>query len=169
VICLPFFTRCFRIETSTCINVEGMITQCQHGDETKANQSTPHAVMPVGPIRSRSAIQSGAFSLGLKHPKPVILVSSNAPPGSGLTFLNPTIAHTREPNLASIAALAGFVMFDFPARNYKKTLRILYRQRYILSSAYYGSRRSRTPLMKTDVKCSGAKMMTGTMTCYSST
>jgi hypothetical protein len=53
--------------------------------------------------------------LGLNHPNPVSLLSSDAPPGSSLTPLNPTIAHTKYPHLASIVALIGFIIFDFPA------------------------------------------------------
>jgi hypothetical protein len=73
--------------------------------------------MPVGPYPSRSAIQSDTLSLGPKHSKPVSLLSSGAPPGYSFIPLNPTIAHTNQPHLASIVAVAGFVIFDIPARN----------------------------------------------------
>jgi hypothetical protein len=36
--------------------------------------------------------------------------------------LNPNIAHTKNPDLASIVALAGFVIFDIPARNNMKNI-----------------------------------------------
>jgi hypothetical protein len=86
--------------------------------------NTLQRITSVRPSASRSAIQSDALSLGLNHPNPVNLLSSDAPPGSGLTPMNPTIAHTKKPHLASIVTLSGFVIFDFPARNYKKTLYI---------------------------------------------
>jgi hypothetical protein len=76
---------------------------------------------PVGPSASRSAIQSDALSLWPKHPKPVSFLSSEAPPGSGLTPLNPTIAHTKYPHLDSIVALARFVIFAFPQEITRKS------------------------------------------------
>jgi hypothetical protein len=68
--------------------------------------------MPVGPSASRSAIQLDTLSLGLKDPKSGNLLSSGAPPGSRLTPLNPTIAHTKKSHLASIVAITGSVIFD---------------------------------------------------------
>jgi hypothetical protein len=56
----------------------------------------------VGPFASRSAIQSDTLSIGLKHLKPVCLLSSGAPPESGLTPLIPTIVHAKKPHLALI-------------------------------------------------------------------
>jgi hypothetical protein len=58
--------------------------------------------MPVAPSVSRSAIQSDTFSLGLKHPKAVSLLSSDAPQGSGLKPRNPTIAHLKQPHCPNI-------------------------------------------------------------------
>jgi hypothetical protein len=46
-----------------------MITQCQYGDDTKAELSTPHTPTPVGLSDSRLAVQSDALSLGPKHLK----------------------------------------------------------------------------------------------------
>jgi hypothetical protein len=99
-----------------------MIKQCQRGDDTNAELSTPHAAMPPGPSARRSAIQSNTLSLGPKYPNPVSLRSSDAPPCSGLISLNSTIAHTKKPHLASSVALAGFAVFDFPARDSNRTL-----------------------------------------------
>jgi hypothetical protein len=76
--------------------------------------------MPVGPSASRLAILSDSLSLGPKHPKAARLQSSDDPLGSILMPLNPTIAHTKKLQLASIIALAGFIIFDFPARKCTK-------------------------------------------------
>jgi hypothetical protein len=49
------------------------------------------------------------------HPKAVSFLSSGVPSWSGLTTLNPTVAHTQSPHLASIVPLARFVIIDFSA------------------------------------------------------
>jgi hypothetical protein len=60
-----------------------MISQCQRGDDTEAEWSTPHATRPVGPSASRSAIQSDILSIGLKHPEPIsLLISHHSSPYS---------------------------------------------------------------------------------------
>jgi hypothetical protein len=78
--------------------------------------------MPVEPSASRSAIQSDTLSFGLKHSIPVSLRSSDAPPGSGLTNLNPTIGQTKLPHSAPIVAPAGFVIFGIPGRIFTRNL-----------------------------------------------
>jgi hypothetical protein len=76
--------------------------------------------MPVGLSASRSAIQSDTLSLGLKHPKTSQFVVISRQSGSGLTRLNPTIALIKQPHFASFAALAVFVIFDFPQEIIRK-------------------------------------------------